>query len=145
MGAGQVHYVNEVAYRRAVLRRVVAAIDLEGLGRVERGTGECGDQRRVFREGFLAEGRGGMRAGGIEITQGDDAPRGIGPGDVAQHLLDHEFRCAVRILGPKRMVFVQRQGLGFTVSAAEELKTRRRQFVSAMTWSSLVVRPMLWS
>lgn len=112
---GEVDHVDVVAHASAVGRGVVAAPDAQALAPAGGDLGDeghevVGDALRVF-----ADQAAGVGADGVEIAQQCDAPVGLGPVEVAQHVLDHQLAAAVGIGGRERMLLGQRQELGLTI------------------------------
>ena len=115
MPFGQVDDMHIIAHAGAVGGIVIVA-EHRQFGQPARGdaTDEghqiIGDAVRI-----LADQRAVVRTDRVEISQHADAPAGIGGGDVAQHLLDHQLGPAVRVGCRCRMGLVERQILRLAV------------------------------
>ena len=101
-----------IAHAGAVGRVPVLAPDVEPLALADRHLGDEGKEvvRHVGR--ILADRAARMGADRVEVAQRDRAGARVCGAPVAQDLLDHRLRVAVRVERPQRRVLGQRQRPG---------------------------------
>ena len=114
MRIGQIGHMNIVANRGSIGRRIIGPIKIErGPKPLRRGDRQRNQMR--FRRVIFAQGSAGVRARRIEIAQrGRTQPESFAI--PAQHLLDEQFRFAIRIHGTLRMRFRDGDRFGIAVN-----------------------------
>src|SRR5699024_10205694 len=115
VAAGQVHHVQVVTDPGAVGGVVVVAEHFE-VWTVPRGhLGDVGEQVVGHPLGVLPDEAAGVCTDRVEVTQGDDAPAGVGHCQVRQDLLDEQLRRAVGVGGGQPGVLGDRYPFGVSV------------------------------
>ncbi|ABA48535.1 hypothetical protein BURPS1710b_3148 [Burkholderia pseudomallei 1710b] len=115
VAAREIDDVDVIAHAGAVGRRVVAAEHAQLLELAHRDLRDV--RHQVVRNAgrVLADEAAFVRADRIEVAQRRDAPGRIGGFDIAQDLLGHQLRLAVRVGRRKRERLVDRRALGYAV------------------------------
>ena len=112
---GEVGDMNVVAHARAVGGRIIVAkhVDARPASRCDVGQNRHQVVRDIRRR--LADLSGCIGAGGIEIAQQSDTPRGVGRREVLENQLDGALGAAVDACGSERRIFRHGVALGLTV------------------------------
>ena len=115
MPDGQVRNVDVVPHAGTVAGGIVGSVDRD-LGQLAHShLGDVGDQVIGNAVRVLADAAARVRPGGVEIAEQRDLPAGLGPVDVAQHVLDEQLGATVGVHGEKWEILQHRHRLRVSV------------------------------